>query len=216
VGCLFNNQNVFINVQKYDSVSNVSWDINKPEDWLPFLDEDVVDTFGPTQCWYSEPSQLSEAAKEWEAADATEQLVKDLATSLQSYRRHHLYIPDTTFMRPICKILQQATQQCEEYLLSQNSSKTTIPEIDRSFLHKIENEILNVLPDHHMWYGKPYHFHASDIDEIMHQLVWTGILDCTVPHAFYALAAQVFEYPWGLQSVWVYIGYCFDLFYDSK
>jgi len=40
---------------------------------------------------------------------------------------------------------------------------------------------------------------------------WTGLLDCTVPGAVYAVGAAIHHYPWGLVSVWVYAGYICDV-----
>lgn len=76
----------------------------------------------------------------------------------------------------------------------------------------MEAEILGVLPEHHMWIGKPYHFHHADVDDIMQQLgivpftangiiilsfffaAWTGILDCTIKQALYGIGAQVYPF----------------------
>eukprot|EP00026_Physarum_polycephalum_P000898 Phypoly_transcript_00899.p1 GENE.Phypoly_transcript_00899~~Phypoly_transcript_00899.p1 ORF type:complete len:611 (+),score=61.71 Phypoly_transcript_00899:2035-3867(+) len=223
VGCLFNNRNVWVNLQKYELISCLKWDLDRIHDWFPFLDEEVKETCGPIQCWYSEPTQLSEILQE--DSDATPNFVQELCTSLQQYRNDTIGISESPFFSPICKILQEATTKCEAQLQSQsyqlvNSDQHENQPNHQKLLNNVlawaESEILAVLPDHHSWVGKPYHFYHSNLDEIMHQLVWTGILDCTVPQALYAVGAQIFDYPWGLKSVWVYIGYCTDLFHGTK
>lgn len=41
---------------------------------------------------------------------------------------------------------------------------------DHNITERVDKEILALLPDHHYWHGKPYHFHYSNIDYIFQQL----------------------------------------------
>ena len=58
-------------------------------------------------------------------------------------------------------------------------------------------------------------FHKSRLGttllgEVMQQLESTGMCDCSIANTMYAIAAYVTTYEWGIQSVWVYIGYMYD------
>lgn len=208
IGCIFNSQNVWVNTQKYEQASRIKWDLDRVADWFPFLDDDIKENCGPIQCWYSEPTQLSDILQE--EPGASNKLVAEFVSSIQLYRSSKLKVPETAFFSPICKILQNATKQCEELMHKKEPGNR----VEQEFINMVDKEILSVLPDHHSWFGRPYHFYHSNVDEIIKQIEWTGIINCSVPQALYAVGAQVFNYPWGLQSVWVYVGYTFDLFYD--
>jgi hypothetical protein len=49
------------------------------------------------------------------------------------------------------------------------------------------------------------------IGELMQQIESTGLCDCSFPNTIYAIAAYVTTYEWGMTSVWLYVGYMYDI-----
>mmetsp|Transcript_20343 Transcript_20343/g.33401 ORF Transcript_20343/g.33401 Transcript_20343/m.33401 type:complete len:177 (+) Transcript_20343:226-756(+) len=168
----------------------------------------MIAKYGPIECWYSAPSMLDEVPRPLPTPhDAAfshpmHSLCTAIAESIRAYRKNHLFIPNTLFHRGTSRYLQSIVHKCEESLHT----------ADRSLIARALDRIqAELAPPHMLWHGRPLNFTTAKVDVIMQQLAWTGILDCSVPGTVYAFGAQVFQYPWGITSVWVYIGYFSDL-----
>ena len=83
-------------------------------------------------------------------------------------------------------------------------------ELDQGY-DVLDENLLPFVPDHHIWFGRPLHFTSSHHHDILAQLRWTGMLDYSIPNVLYALACKIFPYAWGLESVWVYLGYLYNV-----
>jgi uncharacterized protein YukE len=107
-----------------------------------------------------------------EDPEATPNLVKAIISKIQTYQSNILGVSESSFFSPICKILQEATKLCEAQLqhASNGNSGTTFISKEQDVMAQVEREILAVLPDHHTWFGKPYHFHHADVEAIMQQI----------------------------------------------
>lgn len=201
IGCIFNHQNIWVNVQAQSRIGHMQWDLADTSQWRPFIKSDVHSTFGEVECWYSPPSFVSINSSPANDQVDSRNLLSDLVDAIANYRRNQLYIPCTRFHREVSKFLQSFLPACEKSLESD----------DVSFLQRVQDEVIEFIPNHTIWYGIPIHFSTDLLVDIMQQLESIGILDCSVPHALFTLAVQVFTYSWGLRSVWVYIGYIIDL-----
>jgi hypothetical protein len=71
--------------------------------------------------------------------------------------------------------------------------------------------VAECIPDHHLWYAKPFQFLTTNPVHIMTQLQRSGILNCSIPGVTYAISVRVIKYEWNIKRAWVFVGYLFDV-----
>jgi hypothetical protein len=83
--------------------------------------------------------------------------------------------------------------------------------VDASAIKRLKDRITPLLPDRHYWQGSIYTFIDTSLPDIMEQLIFSGILDCTVPNSIYTLGCKVVKRPFGMTTVRVVVGYLVDV-----
>ncbi|KAJ3325057.1 hypothetical protein HDU76_013262 [Blyttiomyces sp. JEL0837] len=274
---LFNHQNVYYNVQKSDLIKRpfFSWNLHSLEHWIPLFQEPLTPS-DPIKCMYSTPSSIMYPLTFRDSDFRMEDkfILKELIESIQLYRRHVLYIPETTFHRKASKHIQTQLNRFESDLRADirtrikpitgwiNANTTTpnnnntnndlddnnngmgggggnnggggggliggklskvvsasqtflkdnsLLELDANLPREIAEDLLEFLPPRHAYKGYVLHFKDVDLEAIVDQLVSTGILDASVPGMMWVVAARVFHQPFGMASVWVGIGFMWDI-----
>lgn len=160
-------------------------------------------------------------------------MLKTLVDWIQLYRQHHLYISDTYFHRDICRAIQSYMVQMDssggaskKKSLYASTGSTNFVASQMTFIgdgsfensgtesgtvRRIQDKIVHLLPDHHYWQGALFQFSDSSVSGIMEQLILSGFLDCTIPHAMYTIGGKVTKQPFGMTSVRVVVGYVADI-----
>jgi hypothetical protein len=84
-------------------------------------------------------------------------------------------------------------------------------QVDGPTIRNIHDHILDQLPDHHHWQGCIFQFNDSNVSDVMEQLIWSGILDCTVPDSLYTIACKIQRRPFGMTTLRLVVGYIYDI-----
>ncbi|GBG31220.1 Coiled-coil and C2 domain-containing protein 2A [Hondaea fermentalgiana] len=208
---VFNHENFWFNVHRSASVERNTWGtIGKdPTKWEPFFESEIGRAMGPLQPVYSPPDfALNVAPASRNMKLETKILLSDLVDAISIYRQHELFLPDTLFDAHLSKTLQM------ELMEAIPADGTIISRADQveAFLDSLDCRCgipsaikKNVRPGM-IPRGRMYHFKTSVVQEIMNKLQEVGVLNHTFPGLRYIVAGVVQPMPWGLSSVYLYIG----------
>eukprot|EP00698_Gefionella_okellyi_P022242 TRINITY_DN7343_c0_g1_i1.p1 TRINITY_DN7343_c0_g1~~TRINITY_DN7343_c0_g1_i1.p1 ORF type:complete len:1029 (+),score=195.06 TRINITY_DN7343_c0_g1_i1:94-3180(+) len=198
--CVFNNKNMWANVQRTDILSRLEWDLSEPLQWVPILMSDIRERCGPLQCCYGPPPINVELPSE-SSQQHSKRLVHDVAVEIQAYRQNELGAETTYFHRAISKAIH-------EFFDSPDKCTTDM-------MLRCEQLIENMLPPHSTFSWRQIHVPSTDVDRIMKYCTFTRLLDCTLPDIQYVLAVRAFTTHWNLTSCWVFLGYVADASVDT-
>lgn len=113
---LFNHQNIYFNVQRSDLCKRpfFCWDLHDLNYWIPFFSENLTPSM-PLKCSYSTPTSIMYPipfhGKDSKMEDRY--VLQGIMETIQAYRRHVLFIPDTAFHRTASSTLQSQLARFE-------------------------------------------------------------------------------------------------------
>uniref|UniRef100_A0A8C4RQR0 Coiled-coil and C2 domain containing 2A n=1 Tax=Erpetoichthys calabaricus TaxID=27687 RepID=A0A8C4RQR0_ERPCA len=184
VGCLVNADNVWFNIQQYDSPMRMNFDISKSKFWKPFFTK----SGSHTNLCSIQPEELiyypTDKAAVAELQDRIEKLLKERITE---WRPRH----PTRWNRYCSSSLRQFLPMLE---MSRGR--------DVGDEHRLE--LQNLLGDYRIC-GFPMHMPFSDIEPIIEAVYSTGVHKNDIFNLEFALAVYICPYPNNVLSVWVYV-----------
>uniref|UniRef100_A0ACB8E6U6 Coiled-coil and C2 domain-containing protein 2A n=1 Tax=Sphaerodactylus townsendi TaxID=933632 RepID=A0ACB8E6U6_9SAUR len=184
VGCLISGDNVWFNIQQYDSPLRINFDVHKPKLWKPFFSRSLpfpgLSSVQPEALFYP---RADEAA----ALELQGRLEKILKEKIMDWRPRHL----TRWNRYCTSALRHFLP-----LLEENRGKDI--EDDH------QAELQKQLGDYRVS-GFPIHVPFSEISPLIEAVYTTGVHNIDVPNIEFALAVYVHAYPKSVLSVWVYV-----------
>ncbi|KAM5338395.1 coiled-coil and C2 domain-containing protein 2A isoform 2-T5 [Glossophaga mutica] len=184
VGCLIGPDNIWFNVQRYDSPLRINFDVTKPKLWKSFFSRSLpypgLSSVQPEELIY----QGSDKAAAAELQDRIEKILKE---KIMDWRPRHL-----TRWNRYC------TSTLRHFLPLLETSRGEDAEDD----HRAE--LLRQLGDYR-FSGFPLHMPYSELKPLIEAVYSTGVHNIDVPSVEFALAVYVHPYPRNVLSVWIYV-----------
>uniref|UniRef100_H3AZ58 Coiled-coil and C2 domain containing 2A n=1 Tax=Latimeria chalumnae TaxID=7897 RepID=H3AZ58_LATCH len=184
VHCLVNAENIWFNVQSYDSPMRINFDTNRSNLWKPFFSR----RFSYPGLSSVQPEKLNylrtDKAAAVELQDRIEKVLKD---KIMEWRSRH----PTRWNRYCTSTLRHFLP-----LLEQNQGQD-VEDDHRAELQKQLGD--------YRFSGFPIHMPFSEVRPIIETVYSTGVHNTEVPNAEFALAVYVHPYPNNILSVWIYV-----------
>ncbi|XP_062068693.1 coiled-coil and C2 domain-containing protein 2A isoform X4 [Lepus europaeus] len=184
VGCLIGPDNVWFNIQQYDSPLRINFDVTKPKLWKSFFSRSLpypgLSSVQPEELIY----QCTDKAAAAELQDRIEKILKE---KIMDWRPRHL----TRWNRYCTSTLRHF-----------------LPLLERSQGEDVEDdhraELLKQLGDYR-FSGFPLHMAYSEVKPLIEAVYSTGVHNIDVPNVEFALAVYIHPYPKNVLSVWIYV-----------
>ena len=193
VGCVFDDSNVWANVQPADRAADMNWNIDDPKSWKPF--------FSPrgSSTTYQQPKTLqSLQASTLEYRRTTEEYRNNLEREIEDRLQREFedlrgHRP-TDWNRSLGNQFKKLLKRFE--LDASGGSELTQAEHDAQ-LERVQAT----------WHlvGFPIHVAYTDMKPLLEKLRHTNLWQQDAPKIQFALSAYVHAYPNNVVSVWVYI-----------
>uniref|UniRef100_A0A8C8S000 Coiled-coil and C2 domain containing 2A n=1 Tax=Pelusios castaneus TaxID=367368 RepID=A0A8C8S000_9SAUR len=184
VGCLISSNNIWFNIQRYDSPVRINFDISKPKLWKSFFSQRLpypgLSSVQPEELIY----QCTDKAAALELQGRIEKILKE---KIMEWRPRHL----TRWNRYCTSTLRHFLP-----LLEQIQGKAV--EDDH------QAELQKQLGDYRVS-GFPIHMPFSEVRPLIEAVHSTGVHTIDVSNAEFALAVYIHAYPKNVLSVWIYI-----------
>lgn len=170
---IFNDKNMWFNVQPTTVCTHptFTWDLDNAQKWVPFLTPDLIIRPGQVLCSFATPTFINRFSYATDPVQKNHQLVTELAELLTLYRRNVLYIPTTTFFRPICAMVQ--AKMDSRSAGGEGDVEESMKDEWWSNKHLVENldqACTALLPSCHFWNGGLYQFMDIERNLIFEQL----------------------------------------------
>ncbi|XP_037386147.1 coiled-coil and C2 domain-containing protein 2A isoform X2 [Talpa occidentalis] len=184
VGCLIGPDNIWFNIQRYDSPLRISFDVTKPKLWKSFFSRNLpypgLSSVQPEELIYQRTDKGA-------AAELQDRIEKILKEKIMDWRPRHL-----TRWNRYC------TSTLRHFLpLLEKSQGDEVEEDHRA-------ELLRQLGDYR-FSGFPLHMPYSEMKPLIEAVYSTGVHSIDVPNVEFALAVYVHPYPRNVLSVWIYV-----------
>ncbi|XP_045038678.2 coiled-coil and C2 domain-containing protein 2A isoform X4 [Desmodus rotundus] len=184
VGCLIGPDNIWFNVQRYDSPLRINFDVTKPKLWKSFFSRSFpypgLSSVQPEELIYPGTDKAA-------AAELQDRIEKILKEKIMDWRPRHL-----TRWNRYC------TSTLRHFLPLLESSRGEDVEDD----HRAE--LLRQLGDYR-FSGFPLHMPYSELKPLIEAVYSTGVHNIDVPSVEFALAVYIHPYPKNVLSVWIYV-----------
>ncbi|XP_066136174.1 coiled-coil and C2 domain-containing protein 2A isoform X3 [Saccopteryx bilineata] len=184
VGCLIGPDNIWFNIQRYDSPLRISFDVTRPKLWKSFFSRSLpypsLSSVQPEELIYQGTDKAA-------AAELQDRIEKILKEKIMDWRPRHL-----TRWNRYC------TSALRHFLPRLEGTRGGDVEDD----HRAE--LLRQLGDYR-FSGFPLHMPYSEPKPLIEAVYSTGVHSIDLPHVEFALAVYVHPYPRHVFSVWVYV-----------
>ncbi|XP_020662242.2 coiled-coil and C2 domain-containing protein 2A isoform X1 [Pogona vitticeps] len=184
VGCLISCDNVWFNIQQYDSPLRINFDVSKPKLWKPFFSRSLpfpgLSSVQPEELFYQPANKAA-------ALELQSRLEKILKEKIMEWRPRHL----TRWNRYCTSTLRHFLP-----VLEKNHGKGV--EDDH------QAELQKQLGDYRVS-GFPIHRPFSEVTSLIEAVYSTGVHTTDIPNVEFALAVYVHAYPKNILSVWIYV-----------
>ncbi|XP_069488037.1 coiled-coil and C2 domain-containing protein 2A isoform X2 [Ambystoma mexicanum] len=184
VGCLISAENIWFNIQQYDSPMSMKFDVSNSKLWKPFFSRGFpypgLSSVQPEELIYQRSDKTA-------AGELQDRIEKTLKEKIMSWRPRH----PTRWNRFCTSTLRQFLP-----LLERNQGRDV--EDDH------QTELQKQLGDYR-FSGFPIHTAYSELRSIIEAVYSTGVHNSELPNVEFALAVYVHPYPKNVLSVWIYV-----------
>ncbi|XP_013361671.1 PREDICTED: protein CC2D2B isoform X4 [Chinchilla lanigera] len=184
VDCLFNDRNVWFNIQQNNTPMAVYLDYSKESFWKQLLPKNFqgtkVQSIQPEEIIYSDTNKNM-------VEDLKNRIERTLKCKIMEWRPKH----PTRWNRQCTSILRQILPKLELGIESPVSSEE-------------ENEFERLLQFYWVT-GFPIRMPYTDVQSVIDAVYQTGIHSSEFPETEFALAVYIHPYPNNILSVWVYL-----------
>ncbi|XP_050751273.1 coiled-coil and C2 domain-containing protein 2A [Gymnogyps californianus] len=184
VYCLISCDNIWFNMQEYDSPVRISFDISKPKLWKSFFSRSLP---YPGLCSIQPEELVYQHSDKAAAVELQGRIEKILKEKIMEWRPRHL----TRWNRYCTSTLRNFLP-----LLEQNQGKDV--EDDH------QAELQKQLGDYRVS-GFPIHMPFSEVRPLIEAVHSTGVHTIDVSNVEFALAVYIHAYPQNVLSVWIYV-----------
>ncbi|XP_033266560.2 coiled-coil and C2 domain-containing protein 2A isoform X5 [Orcinus orca] len=184
VGCLIGPDNIWFNIQQYDSPLRMNFDVTKPKLWKSFFSRRLpypgLSSVQPEELIYQRTDKVA-------AAELQDRIEKILKEKIMDWRPRHL----TRWNRYCTSTLRHF-----------------LPLLERNHGEDVEDnhraELLKQLGDYR-FSGFPLHMPYSEVKPLIEAVYSTGVHNTDAPNVEFALAVYIHPYPKNVLSVWIYV-----------
>ncbi|XP_063086213.1 coiled-coil and C2 domain-containing protein 2A isoform X5 [Cavia porcellus] len=184
VSCLIGPDNIWFNIQQYDSPLRINFDVTKPKLWKSFFSRSLpypgLSSVQPEELIYQRTDKAA-------AAELQDRIEKMLKEKIMDWRPRHL----TRWNRHCTSTLRHF-----------------LPLLERSQGEDVEDEhraeLQKQLGDYR-FSGFPLHMPYSEVKPLIEAVYSTGVHNTDVPNVEFALAVYIHPYPKNVLSVWIYV-----------
>ncbi|XP_060004469.1 coiled-coil and C2 domain-containing protein 2A isoform X1 [Lagenorhynchus albirostris] len=184
VGCLIGPDNIWFNIQQYDSPLRMNFDVTKPKLWKSFFSRRLpypgLSSVQPEELIYQRTDNVA-------AAELQDRIEKILKEKIMDWRPRHL----TRWNRYCTSTLRHF-----------------LPLLERNHGEDVEDdhraELLKQLGDYR-FSGFPLHMPYSEVKPLIEAVYSTGVHNTDAPNVEFALAVYIHPYPKNVLSVWIYV-----------
>uniref|UniRef100_A0A8C2NWP7 C2 domain-containing protein n=1 Tax=Capra hircus TaxID=9925 RepID=A0A8C2NWP7_CAPHI len=183
VSCLIGPDNIWFNIQQYDSPLRINFDVTKPKLWKSFFSRSLpypgLSSVQPEELIYQRTDQVA-------AAELQDRIEKILKEKIMDWRPRHLTRWNrycTSTLRHFLPLLERNQEDVEDD-------------------HRAE--LLKQLGDYR-FSGFPLHMPYSEVKPLIEAVYSTGVHNIDAPNVEFALAVYVHPYPKNVLSVWIYV-----------
>ncbi|XP_057402951.1 coiled-coil and C2 domain-containing protein 2A isoform X4 [Balaenoptera acutorostrata] len=184
VGCLIGPDNIWFNIQQYDSPLRINFDVTKPKLWKSFFSRSLpypgLSSVQPEELIYQRTDKVA-------AAELQDRIEKILKEKIMDWRPRHL----TRWNRYCTATLRHF-----------------LPLLERNHGEDVEDdhraELLKQLGDYRFT-GFPLHMPYSEVKPLIEAVYSTGVHNIDAPNVEFALAVYIHPYPKNVLSVWIYV-----------
>uniref|UniRef100_UPI00398E438D coiled-coil and C2 domain-containing protein 2A n=1 Tax=Pristiophorus japonicus TaxID=55135 RepID=UPI00398E438D len=184
VSCLISADNVWFNMQKYDTVMRIHFDISKSNFWKPFFSRSFpfpgLSSVQPEELVY----RRTDKAAAVELQDKIEKILKE---KIMEWRPRH----PTRWNRYCTSTLRQF-----------------LPKLELSPGGEVGDdhcaELQSLLGDYRIS-GFPINMSFSELRPVVEAVHSTGVHNTEVPNVEFALAVYIQPYPNNVLSIWIYV-----------
>ncbi|XP_032541704.1 coiled-coil and C2 domain-containing protein 2A isoform X2 [Chiroxiphia lanceolata] len=184
VYCLISSDNIWFNIQEYDSPVRINFDISKPKHWKSFFSRSLpfpgLSSIQPEELVYHH----SDKAAAVELQSRIEKILKDKIMEWRPTRPTRWNRYCTSTLRNFLPLLEQ------------NQGKDI--EDDH------QAELQKQLGDYRVS-GFPIHMPYSEVRPLIEAVHSTGVHSIDVSNVEFALAVYIHPYPQNVLSVWIYV-----------
>ncbi|XP_053528234.1 coiled-coil and C2 domain-containing protein 2A isoform X1 [Artibeus jamaicensis] len=184
VGCLIGPDNIWFNVQRYDSPLRINFDVTKPKLWKSFFSRSLpypgLSSVQPEELIYQGSDKPA-------AAELQDRIEKILKEKIMDWRPRRL----TRWNRYCASALRHFLP-----LLETGRGE------DAEDGHRAQ--LLRQLGDCR-FSGFPLHMPYSELKPLIEAVYSTGVHNIDVPNVEFALAVYIHPYPKNVLSVWIYV-----------
>ncbi|KAJ7329422.1 hypothetical protein JRQ81_015596 [Phrynocephalus forsythii] len=215
VGCLISCDNVWFNIQPYDSPLRINFDVSKSKFWKPFFSRSLpfpgLSSVQPEELFY----QNADKAAALELQNRIEKMLKE---KIMEWRPRHLTRWNrycTSILRHFLPVLEknwgkelEADHQAElqkqlgDYQILRGWQQHAE---GQGILRETAKATLAFLVEPVKVLGFPIHRPFSEVTPLIEAVYNTGVHTTNVPNTEFALAAYVHAYPKNVLSVWIYV-----------
>ncbi|KAM4839850.1 protein CC2D2B [Urocitellus parryii] len=184
VDCLFNDRNVWFNIQQNNTPMAVHFDYSKESFWKQLFPKSFqgmqTQSIQPEEIIYSDTNKSM-------VEDLKNRIERTLKCKIMEWRPKHT----TRWNRQCISILQQLLPKLELGT--------------RSFVSSEEESEFERLMQFYWITGFPIQMRYTDVQSVIDAVYQTGIHASEFPQTEYALAVYIHPYPNNILSVWVYL-----------
>ncbi|KAM9328928.1 coiled-coil and C2 domain-containing protein 2A [Gastrophryne carolinensis] len=184
VGCLINADNIWFNIQQYDSPMSISFETGRPNQWKAFFSRSNpnpgLSSLQPEELIYQHADKSSAV----ELQDRIEKLLKE---KMMEWRPRH----PTRWNRFCTSTLRHFLP-----LLEQNQGR----DVEEDHQAELQRQLGD-----YRFSGFPINMAFSEVTPLIEAVYSTGVHNNVVPNVEFALAVYVQPYPKSIYSVWIYV-----------
>lgn len=185
IGMIFNDDNIWANIQDDAKPYSIDWNIHNPKKWRPFF---TIDFRKPQ---FNSPQQdalFYEPSNEAKAKKYERELLNRLKDSVETWREHQ----QTSWKRDFEEKIQYALELCERAAMT--DPNTNFQQVVNDFKINFANYTMN---------GGPFCLPYTSADEIEAELKTRKTWKTEASRVYFALGVLVVPYPNNLYAVWV-------------
>lgn len=197
VGMIFNEDNVWANIQEDTAPYTIDWNIHNTRSWYPFFTPDF-----PKPIFESPQLDVLtyKPTNETESRQIKRELDNAIKNAVESWREHQR----TKWDNQLSLRIEQKLEMCEAALASDPN-----PNFD-SFVQDFKDNY-----QHYRMTGGPFCLSYKSVDDVVEEVKRRETWKTESPNAYFALGVYVAPYPNEVYAVWVMLVFL-DYIIDTR
>ncbi|KAL9987685.1 hypothetical protein ACROYT_G002032 [Oculina patagonica] len=185
IGCVFNHENIWGNVQASEEPYRLLFDLTKTNSWQPFFTKS-----------YPRPALLSNQRETLEYKVVDQEYVKGLQEKVEKMLREKIM---TWRPRFVTRWNRYCTQAFRSLLANMEQSVGQTASVNHAA------ELDQILASYKLS-GFPINMSFTEMPPVSEAVFSTGVHTIEDPDVEFALAVHIHPYPQGVFSLWIYVG----------